>query len=96
MAARPRRRIKLAELVNAFDGDNGELWTIGEHGECCLDDVIVGAYWHYTEWHSGMWSKGYLALSLLGDVFDPGMTVPDRDNAAFFTLNELAKASPTI
>lgn len=83
--------ITLANTVHNTEGDID--WSIGEFGEFCLDDLIVGAYWHYTEWHGGQWSKGYEALSALGRVFDPGMTYPEKDNSAYQLLNELAEQS---
>lgn len=66
--------IALANAVHEFDGDTEQICYIGEFGACCLSDLIVGAYWHYTEWHGGQWSKGYAALSALGQIFSPGMT----------------------
>ena len=82
--------IALANAVHEYDGDNNDMWSIGEFGECSLDNLIVGAYWHYTEWHAGQWSKGYAALCALGQVFSPGMTGPEDDNSAYMLLNEMA------
>ena len=80
---------RLADSVHDYDGDSDELWSIGEH-DYSLSELIVGAYWHYTEWHAGQWSPGYAALSSLGRVFDPGMTYPEEDNPAYVALNEFA------
>ncbi len=87
--------IKLAGLSHTIEllDDGYELWDIGEGGECALADFIIGAYWHYSEYHSGQSSKGYYALSLLGMVFDPNMTEMDNDSPEFHayqSLNELA------
>jgi hypothetical protein len=82
--------IKLANTIADYDGDTESIWYIGEYGACSLADLIVGAYWHYTEWHAGQWSKGYAALCALGRVFDPGMTMPETGNWAYIALNELA------
>ena len=74
-------------------GSGYEIWDIGEGGECALAYFIIGAYWHYSEYHSGQSSKGYYALSLLGMVFDPNMTEMDNDSPEFHayqSLNELA------
>ena len=73
--------IKLTNAVDEYDGDTESIWCIGEFGECCLSDLIVGAYWHFTEWHGGQWSKGYAALSTLGQVFQPGMTSIESERA---------------
>ena len=82
--------IKLADAVHTYEGDNDDMWYIGEFGECCLSDFIVGAYWHYTEWHAGQWSNGYAALSALGQVFSPGMSSAETDNPAFEMLSNMA------
>ena len=86
--------IALTNAVHGFEGgdwDTDQLWAIGEHGCCSLPDFIVGAYWHYTEWHAGQSSQSYAALSALGTVFSPGMTCGESDNAAYIALNELAE-----
>ena len=83
--------IKLADVVDTYEGDYDDIWYIGEYGACTLSDFIVGAYWHYTEWHAGQWSKGYAALSALGQVFNPGMSMPEEDNPAYFWLETMAK-----
>ena len=67
------------------------IWCLGEGDEFTLDSLIVGAYWHFTEWHGGQHSKGYLALCALGEVFSPGMSMPETDNSAYQLLNELAE-----
>jgi len=56
---------RLADAVHTYDGDNDDIWYLGEFGNCCLSDFIVGAYWHYTEWHGGQWSKGYRVLAFI-------------------------------
>lgn len=81
--------IKLANVLSDSDTDEST-WYIGECGYFSLSDLIVGAYWHYTEWHGGQFSKGYAALSALGQVFQPNMEMPDDENIAYQLLNELA------
>ncbi len=83
--------IALANAVHAFNGDSDDLWSIGECDACSLSDFIVGAYWHYCEWHAGMLSPSYGALCALGEVFNPGMTSTETDNDAYIALNDLAK-----
>ena len=75
--------IKLAECVSAYDGDTESIWYIGESGYCCLADLIVGAYWHYTDWHSGQYSKSYAALCALSAVFSPGMAVLEKGSGEY-------------
>ena len=84
----------LARLVHDYPSDpnteNYELWNIGEFTEASLDSLIVGAYWHFTEWHDGQSSDSYRALCSLGLVFNPGMTNgPDRDSSEFDVFREL-------
>lgn len=85
--------IDLANAVDNFElSDDGyKLWDIGEGGACCLSEFIVGAYWHYSEWHGGQWSKGYEALSALGQVFNPGMSSVEDENEAYISLNDMAQ-----
>ena len=88
--------VKLANTINETETDEG-VWSIGECGACSLDGLIVGAYWHYTEWHGGQWSHGYEALSALGDVFTPNRAMPPTSSEdgpeweAYQALEELAK-----
>ena len=51
-----------------------EWFYFGEYTDACLFDFIVGAYWHFTEWHGGQSSPGYAVLSALGRIFSPGVT----------------------
>ena len=83
--------ISLANAVHKPDVLPEDIWSTGEGGEFCLDDLIIGAYWHYTEWHGGQWSKGYAALSALGQVFSPGMSYPEN-NSAYMLLDAMADA----
>ena len=95
--------IKLSDMVDDYtiSDDGYELWDIGEYGTCSLDNLIIGAYWHYTECHSGRNSLGYAALSSLGQVFSPNMSswltkglklkmkMPEDENEAYIALNNL-------
>lgn len=64
----------LCESLESETEHTEEVWYIGESGFCCLSDLIIGAFWHFTEWHSGQYSESYRALSMLGDIYEPGMT----------------------
>ena len=70
--------IKLCEVIENTD-TNESIWSIGEYGLFTLDELLVGAYWHYTEWHGGQWSIGYRALCAIGRIFDPGMTTMESE-----------------
>lgn len=57
-----------------------------------LDDLIIGAYWHYANWHSGQASKGYEALSQIGTIFSPGMTQgPDPESMEQYVNHRLGE-----
>ena len=81
---------RLAHAIAEYDGDNDDWLYIGECRACALADYIVGAYWHFSEWHGGQWTDSYRALCALGRIFDPGMTYPEIDNEAYQALNALA------
>jgi len=81
----------LANAVHTYDGDNDDLWYMSD--DYPLDDIITGAYWHFSEWHNGQWSTGYAALSALGSVYTPNMERVDTDNIAYIALNDMAEAS---
>ena len=83
--------IKLADTIMASETSE-ETWWLGD--DYSLPDVLVGAYWHYTEWHGGQWSQGYSALSAIGQVFSPGMSNLDDENYSeteiYRMLNDMA------
>ena len=81
--------ISLAHAVHGTDDD--DIWYIGEMGSFTLGDLIEGAYWHYTDWHKGQWSKEYAALSALGQIFSPGLPTLEFDNIAYEMLEEIAE-----
>jgi len=94
----PQAIIRLCESINNYadEHDSEMLWYIGECTESALSDFIVGAYWHYTEWHGGQNSDSYAALCALGAIFQPGMTCPPDDDSepeyhTFITLEEMAQ-----
>lgn len=71
-----------------------DVWHIGESYEFDLSALIVGAYWHYTEWHGGQSSLEYRTLSALGQIFKPGMTTGPEEGGelyAYEALEDLAK-----
>lgn len=86
--------IKLANTLEETETDE-TVWYIGECDGCGLDNLIVGAYWHYTDWHGGQYSKGYAALCALGLIFSPGMANgPETDSSeqeAYDLLNDMAE-----
>ena len=60
--------ISLCDAINAYEGDTEELWWMELGDSSSLDNLIVGAYWHYTEWHGGQESQEYAALCALGST----------------------------
>jgi len=89
--------IRLVDMVRETETEEFTLQTIGEFNEACLSDLIIGAFWHYTERHGGQSSKGYAALSSLGGIYWPNMeTGPEPDtgeNCAYEMLNLMAVLS---
>lgn len=85
----------IAALANTLaDTDTNEnTWCTGEHGLFTLDDLVVGAYWHLSEWHEGQSSATYAALCAVGRIFHPGMATAETDLEPYKTLNDLAEAS---
>jgi hypothetical protein len=86
--------ILLANQVESFEGESEEIWYLGEGYDFCLTDLLVGAYWHFSEWHGGQASSGYRALSALGSVYTPNMSEPptedEPEHYPFQALGEMA------
>jgi len=81
----------LVREINTAETDDAT-WSIGECGACTLSDLIVGAFWHFADWHGGQSSYEYETLSILGDLFSPGMSSSEPDNAAYQALDQMALA----
>lgn len=81
----------LCKEISNYEGETEFMWSIGEYGLCDLGDLIVGAYWHYTEYYNGMGSKNYAALCALGEILRPNMALVEEENEAYIALNNLAK-----
>jgi hypothetical protein len=85
--------IKLATLLSDTYTDE-DVWSIGEYNEADLMGLIIGAYWHYTEWHGGQSSQGYKALSALSMIYWPNMETGPEDgtgeHCAYELLNNMA------
>jgi hypothetical protein len=87
--------IDLANGINEFEGETEEWIYLGEHSEASLDELIIGAFWHYTEWHSGQHSKSYAAYCALNTVYQPNMACAPADSedegyATYTMLDEMA------
>ncbi len=86
--------IKLVDMVANTETEEFTLQTVGEFNEACLSDLIIGAYWHYSEWHGGQDSAGYAALCALGRIYWPNMeTGPEQETGeycAYELLHQLA------
>jgi hypothetical protein len=82
----------LANRIHEYNDDSEQLWYIGEFDAASLDSLIVGAYWHYSEWYSGQWSDEYATMCALGKVFSPGCTsAPKRGESEFDVYHTLGK-----
>lgn len=68
------------DLVAAIKNEDTDSinWEMGDCTEACLSDLVVGAYWAFTECHGGQDCITYAALCALGTVFQPGCTGPPK------------------
>ncbi len=84
----------LADKIHDYEGDNEDWLYLGEF-DVTPDSIMVGAYWHLTEWHRGQESASYRAMCQIGQVFSPGMSdgpEPDSSEMDFYqALNEMAE-----
>jgi len=84
-----------ANLINDFEGDNDEWLYIGECSSATPDSLLIGAYWHLTEWHGGQYHPTYAAMCSIGQVFQPGMTNgPEEESSehdVYTALNTMAE-----
>jgi len=87
--------IKLAIELQETETDEF-IWYIGEGGDCCLMDLIVGAYWHYSQWHNGQDSKEYVALSQLGLIYSPGFECEPDEGTSEHDVFESLKDCATM
>ena len=89
----PAALIDLANAVHSLDhGDDDTefIWSsVGEHTECPLGDLIVGAYWSLAEWHGGQEPDTYAALCALGRVFNPGMSDGPEEGSCEYGVYEM-------
>jgi hypothetical protein len=83
--------IELCELIE--DVEETEDWCyIGEWGYCDLYSMIVGAFWYYEEWKTGIDSDGHAAYCALNNIFSPGMGCgPEEESREMDCYNYLNK-----
>jgi hypothetical protein len=80
----PRALTLLGQALHKYELPEGVWCSLGESSEACLGDLVIGAYWACSEWHSGQFSDTYAALCSLGEVFSPGMSgTPDPEESEF-------------
>lgn len=92
--------IILCEQINTFIDSNPEeseeIWYIGENCYSLLADMLVAAYWHYSEWHGGQYSEAYAAYCAIGSIYSPNMSCkPEEDDPeydCYVQLDAMAKA----
>ena len=46
-------RLIILLAVQLREHETADIWWIGECTQFDLAELIIGAYWHYTEWHGG-------------------------------------------
>ena len=79
--------IKLGNMI--LDTENEDMWYIELGYSCGLSDLITGAYWFFTDYHRGQYSLEYSALSVLGQIFNPGMASLEKDSPEYMTYKAL-------
>ena len=88
---------RLCDEIKETETDEFIWGEVGEFGEFNLGDLLVGAYWHFVEWHAGQSSQSYAALCALGSIFSPGMSCEPEpetgEHSAYELLNQQAKES---
>lgn len=92
--------IELCGLINSYDdGETENIWYIGESGNCTVDSLLAGAYWHYVEWHGGQDSVSYRALCAIGSIFNPGCSDGVENETSeedvYIMLNDMAEKCTT-
>jgi len=89
--------IDLSALINALPDDNDSWYYIGEGNESDLMNTVIGAFWHYSQWHSGQESTSYAALSALGSIYTPNMESEptDQDDDGFNAFEQLEQLAET-
>ena len=83
-------RLIILLAVQLREHETADIWWIGECTQFDLAELIIGAYWHYTEWHGGQRSLEYRALSSLGQIFNPGMTTGPEEGGELYAYESLA------
>jgi len=70
---------ELARAIRDYPHESEDLWNcVGEYEDPCLSNLIESAYWALAHCHRGQWSAEYAALSMLGEVFEPGVGLEDE------------------
>jgi len=70
---------KLAHLIHDYEGDTESIWYIGESGNACIPDLLVGSYWYTVDWQSADQIPLMAMQSAIGSVFNPGCTSLEPD-----------------
>lgn len=67
-----------------------DIWYIDTYMSVSIDELIVGAYWYFLDYHKTEQDRE--ALALLTEIFQPGMTTQDDCEALelFENLHEEA------
>ena len=80
--------IDLCDALTETETDES-VWYIGESSEAALDDILIGGFWHFTEWHAGQSSLSYAALCAIGGIYSPGMESAPESDGGLYTFEQL-------
>ena len=79
-------------LCDAILEEKETNWYIGECTDFTLDELIVGAYWSYSDCHAGQASDSYATLCKLGTIFSPNMSSLESENESVkFVYDQICK-----
>ena len=85
----------LSGAIEAYQGESEDIWYLEGIGCAEPDHILIGAYWHLTEWHGGQFSRTYEASCIIGRIFQPGMSVkPDPESCehdVYLQLQDMAE-----
>jgi|SRR5690606_6037330 len=64
----------IRELAVSVKTDEETEWELGEFEEATLDNLLIGSYWFFVDYHGGQESPEYIAQSAISQVYKPGMS----------------------
>ena len=85
--------LKLATMLADYKGETEFLWGKIAWMDS-LDEIIIGAFWHYTHSHSGQDSVSYATYCQLNRVYSPGCGGDEEENNTCQGFDRLQQVRP--